>query len=301
MYLHEDRELFAEVVDAASDFHGLNRETVEKDYYVTMILKKLAQTEELPCVFKGGTSLSKCFHCINRFSEDIDITFTEHLGEARRKRLKYRVLAPIADDLGLLIRNWDSIESDKDYNAYYFSYQPVMEYFNDAIRPEVKLETALVSYAFPTESRSVSNLAYDYLRIENKELVEKFGLAPFRMNVQSLSRTFIDKIFALCDYYLQGKSKRYSRHLYDLYKLRLLVPVNAELRALALEVREHRSRLSICPSAKADIDIRSIIYEFCDADFYKMDYEKITEYFASDRVSYEDTIQTIKEVADELF
>lgn len=51
MYLHEDRELLAEVVDAASDFHGVNRETVEKDYYVTMILKKLAQTEELPCVF----------------------------------------------------------------------------------------------------------------------------------------------------------------------------------------------------------------------------------------------------------
>lgn len=301
MYLHEDRSLFREVVDAASDFLGVNREAVEKDYYVTMILKKLAQTEELPCVFKGGTSLSKCFHCINRFSEDIDITFTEHLGEARRKRLKYKVLAPIADDLGLAIRNWSSIESDKDYNAYYFSYQPVGEYLNDAIRPEVKLETALVSYSFPTEIKSVGNLSYDYLRIENMELVEKFGLAPFGMRVQSLSRTFIDKVFALCDYYLEGKSKRYSRHLYDLYRLRELVPINDELRALALEVREHRSKLLICPSAKAGIDIRKKIHEFCDADFYKTDYEEITEYFAADRVLYEDTIRAIREVADELF
>lgn len=301
MYLHEDRELFGEVVDAASDFHQVSRETVEKDYYVTMILNRLAKTEELPCVFKGGTSLSKCFHCINRFSEDIDITFTEHLGEARRKRLKYKILASIADELGLVIRNWNSIESDKDYNAYYFGYQPVGKYPNDVIRPEVKLETALVSYAFPTEIRSVSNLSYEYLRIENKELVERFGLAPFGMRVQSLSRTFVDKIFALCDYYMEGKSKRYSRHLYDLYKLRALVPMNDELRALVLEVREHRSKLSICPSAKAEIDIRAKIYEFCDMDFYKTDYEKVTEYFAADRIMYEDTIRNIREVADELF
>lgn len=120
MYLHEDRELFREVLDGTSNYFGVSREAVEKDYYVTMILKKLAQTEELPCVFKGGTSLSKCFHCIERFSEDIDITFSEHLGEARRKRLKYRVLKPIAEDLRLVIKNWDTIESNKDYNAYFF-------------------------------------------------------------------------------------------------------------------------------------------------------------------------------------
>ena len=49
---------------------------IEKDYYVTMILRLLSEQLEL-CVFKGGTSLSKGFHVINRFSEDIDITFNE--------------------------------------------------------------------------------------------------------------------------------------------------------------------------------------------------------------------------------
>lgn len=93
MYLHEDREIFKEVISMTSDFLGVGQETVEKDYYVTMILKKLAQTEELSCVFKGGTSLSKCYHCINRYSEDIDITFAEHLGSARRKsmRIRYKI------------------------------------------------------------------------------------------------------------------------------------------------------------------------------------------------------------------
>ena len=71
-------------------------------------------------MFKGGSSLSKAFQVIDRFSEDIDITFTEHLGEARRKKLKYNILKSNADELGLVIRNFDSIESDKNLNHYDF-------------------------------------------------------------------------------------------------------------------------------------------------------------------------------------
>lgn len=301
MYLHEDREFFKEVIDAASDYLEVSKETVEKDYYVTMILKKLSEIKELSFVFKGGTSLSKCFHCIDRFSEDIDITFTEHLGEARRKRLKYKVLKPIADDLGLIIKNWNRIESDKDYNVYFLSYEPVMEYPDDVIQSEVKLETSLISYAFPIEVRSVGNLMNDYLSVKNKELIDEYDLAPFDMRVQSLSRTFIDKVFALCDYYMAGKSKRYSRHLYDLYKLKPLVPMDDELKKLLSEVRVHRSNLAICPSAKPDVDVRKMIYEFSENDFYKADYNRITDYFTSEVVSYEKTIRNIKEIADELF
>lgn len=301
MYLHENRTLFKEVIDASSDKLGVSREIIEKDYYVTILLKKLAETNELPCVFKGGTSLSKCFHCIDRFSEDIDITFTEHLGQARRKRLKYKVLKPIADELGLLISNWDKIESDRDYNVYYFSYQPISEYSEEEIRPEVKLETALVSYAFPTEIKSVGNMLYDYLLPDNIELIEEFGLAPFDMRVQSLNRTFVDKVFALCDYYMQGRAKRYSRHLYDLYKLYPLITVDDELKELVTEVRQHRSTLSICPSAMPDVNIYEKILSFCDSDFYKDDYSSITEYFISETIPYEELVRNIKEIAKELF
>ena len=92
MYLHkENRELFRDVILLTSQKLEVSEDIVEKDYYVTMILKKLSVIE-YPVVFKGGTSLSKAFHVIDRFSEDIDITFTEHLGEARRKKLKYNIL-----------------------------------------------------------------------------------------------------------------------------------------------------------------------------------------------------------------
>lgn len=84
MYLHkENRELFRDVILLVSERSEVSEDIVEKDYYVTMILKKLSKID-YPVVFKGGTSLSKAFHVIDRFSEDIDITFTEHLGEARR-------------------------------------------------------------------------------------------------------------------------------------------------------------------------------------------------------------------------
>lgn len=73
-------------------------------------------------LFKGGTSLSKAYHVIDRFSEDIDITFEEHLGEGRRKKIKYQLLQPISEDLDLAIDNWKSIESDKDYNHTMTSY-----------------------------------------------------------------------------------------------------------------------------------------------------------------------------------
>ena len=132
-----------------------------------MILKKLSVIE-YPIVFKGGTSLSKAFQIIDRFSEDIDITFTEHLGEARRKKLKYNILKPIADDLGVEIRNFESIESDKNLNHYDFYYESVIgDRVVNAIPPYVKLETSLMSYAFPTEEKNLSNYIFDALGKED--------------------------------------------------------------------------------------------------------------------------------------
>ena len=85
MYLHRDRETFKDMVEQAADSSGRTPAVVEKDYYVTLILKLLSE-QLAECVFKGGTSLSKGFHVIDRFSEDIDITFKEHIGESRRKK-----------------------------------------------------------------------------------------------------------------------------------------------------------------------------------------------------------------------
>lgn len=113
----DDRELFKDLITFVSRKTNVREDIVEKGYYVTIILQELSKVD-YPVVFKGGTSLSKAYGVIDRFSEDVDITFTEHLGEARRKKLKYKILKPISENIGLSIINWDTIESDKDLNHY---------------------------------------------------------------------------------------------------------------------------------------------------------------------------------------
>lgn len=298
MYLHEDRELFIEVVGATSEWLGVDIAIVEKDYYVTMILRLLSKKLN-NVVFKGGTSLSKAFHVINRFSEDIDITFDEHIGEARRKKLKYEIMNSISDELGMQIDNWNEIESDRDYNYYLFSYKPINEYVENNLLSGVKIETALASYAFPTKVEKIDNYIRKFLEKDNAELIAKYGLNEFCMKVQSIERTYIDKVFALCDYYLEGKSRRYSRHMYDIYKLDYVIEKGEEFRELIREVRVHRAKMKICPSAQSKISIRALVHKFCENDFYKKDYEEITEYFVIDKVDYKDAVACLLSVVDE--
>lgn len=297
MYLHEDKELFREVINNTAVQMNMAVAVVEKDYYITMILKLLSQKAD-KCVFKGGTSLSKGFHVLKRFSEDIDITFSEHIGEARRKKLKYNIMKEISEELSISISNWDKIESDKDYNCYIFQYEPLDTYLGDSLFEGVKVETALASYSFPTETVNIDSYVRQYLTIDNKGLIDEYGLNLFEMNLQTISRTYIDKVFALCDYYMQGKSKRYSRHLYDLYKLKEHVVFDEEFINLIKEVRKHRAKMKICPSAQEGVKISGIIYEFCKKEFYKQDYTSITEYFTDDIVEYEKAIDEIVALAD---
>ena len=302
MFLHEDSEMFADIIREVNIRTGIPSNIIEKDYYVTMILYLLA-SKEPGIVFKGGTSLSKCYKLIDRFSEDIDITFTEHIGEGRRKKLKYNVIQPVSELLHMPISNWNLTESDKDYNCYKFDYTSVLDDVSEVgiIPPTIKVETALVSYAFPTEICQISSIIYDTLKDDLTDIINNYELAPFNMQVQSVIRTFIDKIFALCDYYIQNKSKRYSRHLYDVCKLYPNIKINESFIGMLEQVREHRSHLSICPSAQKNIDIKALIYEYLDNDFYKSDYESVTATLIADNVKYETAKETLKMIADKLF
>ncbi|SDB55635.1 Nucleotidyl transferase AbiEii toxin, Type IV TA system [Pseudobutyrivibrio sp. YE44] len=300
MYLHEDKELFADVIALTAERTGQAQDIIEKDYYVTIILKELSESD-YPICFKGGTSLSKAYGVIDRFSEDIDITFTEHIGVARRKKLKYEILGPVADKLGLKILNWDDIESNKEYNHYDYGYKSIVE--DSFLTPFVKLETALMSYAFPTEEQLLSNYIYEALKDDESELIADYDLAPFSMQVQSLKRTLIDKIFATCDYYLQGKAARNSRHLYDIYKLAQHVEIDDSFKALIPAVREHRLQMKndIAPSADSKYSIPDLIKEYCDKDFYKSDYELTTLKLITDAISYDETKDFVLKFTRKIF
>ena len=67
MYLHNSKDTFKEIIIQARAEYGYEPEITEKDYYVSMFLKEITESG-IDFVFKGGTSLSKCYHVINRFS-----------------------------------------------------------------------------------------------------------------------------------------------------------------------------------------------------------------------------------------
>lgn len=85
VYLHENKEEFRNAVNLASEYFHILPVVAEKDYYVTMILRELSKRQNF-VVFKGGTSLSKCYKVIKRFSEDIDITIDSKLSQGQRKK-----------------------------------------------------------------------------------------------------------------------------------------------------------------------------------------------------------------------
>ncbi len=303
MFLHkEDRELLRDIIVTVSEKSGLEESVVEKDYYVTMILRELVKNNP-NVVFKGGTSLSKAFHVIDRFSEDIDITFEEHLGEARRKKVKYQLLQPISELLEMPIVNWEKIESDKDYNHYDFIYDSTSPIDRSGLRPYVKIETALMSYAYPTEEKEITSIIYDYLAESEAEIMEEFGLMPFKMKTQSLVRTFIDKLFAVCDYYMTEKPTRNSRHLYDIFKLKEFVDIDAEFLKLVVDVRKHRAEMdsNITPSARENVDVLEIAKKIIETDFYADDYANSTSKLISDDISYEEVKNNYIEIMNAVF
>ena len=121
-HLHLDNEIFKDIILEISDKIKVNPSIIEKDYYVTLFLKRLFELED-NFVFKGGTSLSKCFHVINRFSEDIDINYLEHraLTIGKRKKIK-EMIQSISKEYDFEIVNLENTRSKRNFNQYRISY-----------------------------------------------------------------------------------------------------------------------------------------------------------------------------------
>lgn len=295
-WLHENKEEFRNAVLFAAEQNRLAPAAVEKDYYVTLILKGLK--ERLPfIVFKGGTSLSKCHKVINRFSEDIDVTIDTKLSQGQMGKVKDAIKS-VAEELGVTIPNIDETRSRRSYNKYLLAYETVTEKLDVDLQPTVILETSFAEVSFPTVILPVHSYIGDILKTEAPEVVESYGLLPFEMKVQGIDRTMIDKVFAICDYYMKGDVRRHSRHIYDIYKLLPIVPLNDDLGKLVKEVREVRAKnVSICHSAQPGVKVPKVLMEIVDKDIYRSDYESVTSRILEEQIPYDVVIEAVKEIA----
>lgn len=295
--LHNDASTFEQIILRVAEDTGIEPSIIEKDYYVTLFLKRIVELQP-NIIFKGGTSLSKCYKLINRFSEDIDLNIeTEtHPSAGQRKNLKKNIVSAI-DEFGFVFVNPDDTHSRRDYNRYIIDYPTLFP--TGYLKENLIVETAVYIKAYPCVRLQASSLIYDYLKKNGyDELIDKYQLLPFEVNVQTADRTLIDKVYALGDYYLDGKIKEHSRHIYDIYKLSSIVKLDDSLRRLAASVHEERKPHVNCRSAKDGIVMSTLLQEIIDCSAYRQDYEDVTRKLLFENVEYETAIVAVQNIID---
>ena len=274
-----------EIIETVARELGRSEQMVEKDTIQSMFLFELAKSE-LPFVFKGGTSLSKAYNLIDRFSEDIDLSMNRRPTQSERVKSK-ELISEIAENLGLVLSNPEEIKSRYDYNKYVFKYDSLFS----VIPLEIIIETSYYQSVYPFDKHVVGSFVGRFCLDRNIILPVPFEAAEVIMNVQSVERTFVDKVFAVCDYKIQNMQDRDSRHLYDICKLLREVELNEELDKLIDMVRDDRMQSKNNPSAQLEYIIPDMLKEIIRSRFYEPDYKNVTQKLLYEDISYDYAIE----------
>jgi Nucleotidyl transferase AbiEii toxin, Type IV TA system len=236
---------------------------LEKDVWVVWALETLFTSKFADkLVFKGGTSLSKAYKVIDRFSEDVDLTYDIRAlipklvgdsedaipisrGEERRWTKQVRELLPlwVAEEIQPILNDRlaaenlaarINVEGEKQFLEY-----DALSAGTGYVRPSVMLEFGARSTGEPNSRRDITCDAAAYL--------EGVGFPAARPRVMSAERTFWEKATAIHVFCTQGRMRgeRFARHWYDIVKLDKAGYVDLALkdRALANAVAIHKSML----------------------------------------------------------
>ena len=274
-----------QIIETVARYYSRSEAMVEKDIIQSMFLYELSKTN-LPLVFKGGTSLSKAFQLIERFSEDIDLSSYKKMTTSAKKKA-YRFIIEVGNRLGLNLTNKEMVKSGHDYNQYVFEYESL--FFNRPLN--IIVETNYYLTVYPIERHKIYNFVATFRKENNASMPFEFEALSFEMNVQTLERTFIDKVFAVCDYYLQNMEDRDSRHLYDIYKMMEHIDFDEDLKRLMVQVRKDRMASKNNPSADIKYNIRNLLKEIIDKHFYEKDFNSLTKKLLYEDIGYATAIE----------
>jgi predicted nucleotidyltransferase component of viral defense system len=223
MKLHQDVKLFSDTLRAASQHLDVKLEFVEKDYWITLVLSRLAKSKYVDeSVFKGGTSLSKAYNLIERFSEDVDIAIINDKGKTGNeiKTIIRTIEKEITPDLTNL--QMDGVTSKGSrFRKSVFEYITI-----EKANKNNKLLVEINSFAnpFPYKRLPIKSMVFDFLiQTKNEKYIEQYDLHSFEVNVLSKEQTILEKMASLIRFSFKENTvesiSEKIRHFYDLYYL----------------------------------------------------------------------------------
>jgi hypothetical protein len=231
MNLHTEKDAFRELIELTADSFGYEQSHVEKDYWISKILKELAQSEFASRIFfKGGTSLSKAYRITGRFSEDLDMfVFTSNVNSSKQseKTLNRNVSHfVIENNRGMYVETLSKTGGDFRKLAFSYNTHYTGVGLKENLEVELKccmLEDKTVMY-YPFESRRIQPIITEYLQyIDNPSIISRFRLEDFDIQTISPKRTLCDKISRLARLSYNDDFEmliaKHIRDVYDLYKI----------------------------------------------------------------------------------
>lgn len=323
-WLTLSKEKRIEILNQTTELTGLPAIAIEKDWWVTLSLNacfSLSYSKHI--IFKGGTSLSKGWDLIERFSEDIDLAidrkffgFEGGISKTQIKKLRKQscefISTTFLEDLTTKLTEWKAINecnliaqpiknSDKDPQTIEIHYNSVID-TSEYLPQRVLIEVSSRSLMEPTKNIEINSI-----------LSANFPKQSFASDAISIStvlpqRTFLEKIFLLHEEFSQVPEKiridRLSRHLYDLEKL---MDTEHGIEAvknsnLYNSIVSHRKKFNALrgldysnhiPSKIRIVPPKSVIKD------YKRDYEAMTNYMIyGEYLTFEKLIDRISELQE---
>lgn len=223
MNLHKDyRKEFNELIKIVSDEKHIPEDAVLMDYYIVYMLEKLSNSEYKDlCVFKGGTSLSKCYpDSIERFSQDIDLTYLgmDESDNICEKRIK-EIIRIMSDGFEIRKIKGEGNKRNKSRNVLLERDKEIKLEVGSTVRPE------------PYGKKKIKTYIQEFLeKSGNNDDVTTFELNEIEINALNIERTFIDKTMAVKRHAICGSLVEKSRHIYDVVRLYQMPEIKEFLR-----------------------------------------------------------------------
>lgn len=316
------------IFNAIATEKGMKAFAVEKDWWVSRTLEIIFQMPIAQyLVFKGGTSLSKAWKLINRFSEDIDLAIDKEFFEGYNGDISKTKITKLRKEAGAYttgtffeelklafeIKGFTNLEfkvietkdSDHDPRILEIYYPIIIKSETEYISPRVQIEVSCRSLREPFTVQSFGSLVDEVY--EGNDFAEPF----FDVPTVNAERTFLEKLFLLHEEFHRPAEKmrvnRLSRHLYDIYQLTLAGVAESAIcvKELYETIVAHRYKFSRLagvnynlhnPKSLNPIPPNEVI-DAWNADYTRMKEDMIYE---ENKPSFEDLINNLNDLRSQL-